>query len=72
MSHIQVVYETTYTCVAFQTSFEVATTSGGIDVEMGGMGGGFCEPSPVPVVPTVLIVLSHRVVRCASSFHLWY
>ena len=49
VSRVQVVRETTYASVASQACPEVAPSGVGVDVEMGGMGGGPSGPPPVPL-----------------------
>ena len=53
VSRVQVVCKATYASVASQACPEMALAGGGVDVEMGGLGGGPLGPPPVPPVPVV-------------------
>ena len=51
VTNVQVVRETTYASVASQACPGMSPAAGDVDVEMGGTGGGYSGPPPVPVVP---------------------
>ena len=66
VSRVQVVRETTYASVASQACPEGSLGVAGMDVEMGGVGGGPAEPPSVPVVPLVPAACVSGVVRAQA------
>ena len=66
ISCVQVVSEITYASVASQACPEGSLGVGGMDVEMGEMGGGPAEPPPIPVVPLVPAARVPEVVRAQA------
>ena len=66
VSRVQVVRETTYAFVAAQTCSEAVPVAMGVDIEMGGVGGGPSGPPPVPGMPIVPVVPVPGVVRAQA------
>ena len=66
VSRVQVVRETTYASVASRACPEMAPSGVGVDVEMGGMGGGPSGPPPVPLTSGGTAVLVPGVVRAQA------
>ena len=66
VSRVQVVRETTYASVASQACPEMAPSGVGVDVEMGGMGGGPSGPPPVPLASGGTAVPVPGVVRAQA------